>query len=259
MAFASTQPMIIDRVNPVERCNTALRPWIAFTLVELLVVIAVIAILAGLFLPALVRAKAKGQGIYCMNNLRQLQLAWFLYADDYGDILPRNFGGNTVGIDIFSASWVAGRLSYDSDSDNTNIFNLVPGKIGTIGGYSKNHLIYKCPGDRSFAKIGSKNFPRVRSVAMNSYKGNDFEDGSFRRFLKLSEILIPPSSRAWVFIDEHEDCIDDGAFRVDMYGTGPDSWWVDLPASYHNGAGGLSFADGHAEIKKWWDYLLDTR
>jgi prepilin-type N-terminal cleavage/methylation domain-containing protein len=224
-----------------------------FTLVELLVVIAIIAILAALLLPALSKAKTKAQGIYRLNNLKQLQLAWFLYADDNGDRLVRNLKGPDAGKSQFTASWVTGRLSYDNDSDNTNILNLVPGKVGTLGGYSKNHTLYKCPGDRSYAKIGGKTYPRVRSVAMNDRLGNDFEEDAFRYFIKVSEIVNPTPCNMWVLIDEHEDCIDDGSFDVVMSVSGQNAGWQDLPASYHNGAGGLSFADGHSEIKKWLD------
>src|SRR5881296_1202222 len=68
-----------------------------FTLIELLVVIAIIAILAGMLLPALAKAKTKAQGIACLNNLRQLNFAWYMYADDNRDKLVPNGTGPQIG------------------------------------------------------------------------------------------------------------------------------------------------------------------
>ena len=116
----------------------------AFTLIELLVVIAIIAILAGLLLPALARAKEKAQGIACLSNLKQLQLAHHLYADDHaGTLVPNLEGGADSG-------WVKGWLDYTASPDNTNVLYLTDPQHARLAPYSvRTAGIYKCPSDRS--------------------------------------------------------------------------------------------------------------
>ncbi len=227
-------------------------PEAGFTLIELLVVIAIIAILAGLLLPAMARAKSKAQGILCMGNLRQLTLAWTMYADDHQGVLPPNnqWGVNELGQKGFG--WVDGMMDFNpANRDNTNTVLLMKSRLGP---YTQSVGIYKCPGDRSSVNMGSGEMPRVRSVAMNAYVVGDgseaFLRSEYRSYRRLADITLPPPSSLWVIIDEREDSINDAFF-----GTWPHSptTIIDCPASYHNGAGGLSFADGHAEIHKWRD------
>ena len=241
------------------------RPRDAFTLVELLAVIAVIAVLAALLLPALSRAKARAQTIQCLNNLRQLQLAWYLYAGDQIDRLPGNLLGDAAGRVVGAESWVSGWLTYETSSaymrwfpESTNTLLLVPGGYGSIGSYTKSPAIYKCPADKSWIKINGTMHLRVRSVAMNGFMnsagGGYMGDAvGYFWFLRLSDIVNPPPDKAWVFIDEHEDSIDDGRFLVVSPNTYPWDYWVELPGSRHNGGTALSFADGHCEFKKWTD------
>lgn len=222
-----------------------------FTLIELLVVIAIIAILAALLLPALSKSKTKAQGISCLSNLKQLDLAWMLYAGDYNDELPPN---NILGT---GEGWCAGWLSPSAgNTDNTNVLYLMPPR-GKLWPYNKSVGIYKCPADRSVAVINGATYERIRSVSMNCrINGSDYFIAPVAQFYnpkKLSEIVNPSPSQTFVFLDEREDSIDDGYFGVDMANPIAAETWVNYPASYHNGAGGFSFADGHAEIKKWRD------
>ena len=233
----------------------------AFTLIELLVVIAIIAILAAMLLPALSRAKCKADRIVCLNNQKQLTLAWIMYSDDNNLRLVPNASTSANG----QPAWVTGIMKWDSQlapwDDNYNTANLTSSTNALLGPYcNRSTGIYKCPGDKVAAAKGV----RVRSISMNgmmnglSTQPNVLNQTPVRYQLyhKQTDILNPSPVMAWVFIDEHGDSINDGFFRVDM---SLPAAWTDVPASYHCGSGALSFADGHSETKKWTDANVKDR
>ncbi len=223
----------------------------AFTLIELLVVIAIIAILAGMLLPALSKAKSKAQGITCMNNLRQLMFAWRYYADDSEGWLVSS--GGTVNK---RPSWIEGSLDYTSKRDNWDVtMHIQKSPLWEYTGSSKE--IFKCPSDKATVRVNGEVRPRVRSNSMSQAfdNGGWLPNSTYRTFAKESDMIDPGPSMTWILIDEHPGSINDAAFAVQIQHphTMSQARIIDFPASYHNGACGFSFADGHAEIKKWVD------
>ena len=243
----------------------------AFTLVELLVVIAVIAILAAILLPVLDKAKQRALGIQCLGNLRQIGTGLKMYCDDDSGLFPINLSGSDSD-DV--VNWVAGRMDYDSPGQNTNSALLIDPHHSQLSGYVKNPLLYRCPSDRSAQNPGLQGPPRVRSYALSGAIGSEDLTGIPRGGPNMDLQTYPPPAPAsqwlvytkenqmtgglgpadiYTLADEHPDSINDGVFGNVMASSDSSTWvWYrDVPAKWHNNSCPFAFADGHSEIHRW--------
>jgi prepilin-type processing-associated H-X9-DG protein len=222
----------------------------------LLVVIAIIAILAAMLLPALGKAKVKAEGISCLNNLKQLQLGWLMYSGDNQDKVIRTGGEASLVTDpnMLQAQpggslsqWVLGSMK------NVSVGRSNPSLIkkGLLFFYINNLNVYKCPADKYLNPADG--VLAERSMSMNGWMNpisteSQLDDANWVIFRNQSQIRNP--AHTWVLIDENPRSINDGWFLVR---THLPNVWRDVPAAYHNNAGGMSYADGHGEIRKWRD------
>jgi len=251
-----------------------------FTLVELAVVIATLAVLVALLLPALAGTRPNTQAFQCLENQRQLILAWQMYAQDNSDLLPPNdFPWRTQMVRTGTEkNWVFGSMVVPLDMINTSI--LVNPQLSLLALYNTNPATYRCPADTSMVQ----GRPRTRSVSMNCAVGTRWytaglgspggphngqvgdpvgggwlsgfyadPDPNYRTYGKITQMTKPGPSMTWVIMDENPLSINDACMQMSMVQI-----LVDFPGNYHNGAAGISFADGHTEMHKWTDDFAQT-
>ena len=233
----------------------------AFTLVDLLAIIGVLAISFALLTPALARTQPNTKTFQCLSNLHRLSRAWLMYADDNADKLVENYhGGSAMGGYIVvttptAAPWVVGWQDWTTSSDNTNELFVTDDKYSKLANYlDHSRKVLKCPSDQfiSAAQRAAGFKERLRSVSLNlSIGAGNAETGpwdatTYRHIKTMSWFQFPGPSGTWIFLDENADSQNDPGFFNPRVGQ-----WVDFPATYHNGATSFAFADGHTELHKW--------
>jgi prepilin-type N-terminal cleavage/methylation domain-containing protein/prepilin-type processing-associated H-X9-DG protein len=220
----------------------------AFTLIELSVVILIIGILASLLSTAFNNTKSKGQKVSCLNNLKNLQLAWWFYLDENDNWLALNksvpgiLNQQFFGRPNSSNSWVAGTPKADLTL-----------RRGTLFPYTRADVVYRCPADSSTV-LGHEDVLRTRSYSMSAYLAGDEEGIDPRVKSKEAEINDPSPDKIFVFIEENESSSWLGSFRIlprERFTLSAGSW-ASTPSDRHNQGCNLTFADGHAEYWKWY-------
>ncbi len=241
--------MISLNMNPAE-LRSRRQTKSAFTLAELVVVLAVLGAWALIAKTALSQSQTSSGRVICVNNLRRLGQAWQMYADDYAGILMGNQSGTPVGF----LNWVSGIEDYSTaNQDNVNYAYLTNTSYAAMGLYVKTSSAFRCPADPSTVVRNGIQMARVRSYSMNSYLGQGATAWSSGYLVMTNGSQLGQPDRTMVLLDENPDSINDGSFVVDLAGAGASSRLIDFPAYYHLGGMNLVLADGHTEYWQWAD------
>jgi prepilin-type processing-associated H-X9-DG protein/prepilin-type N-terminal cleavage/methylation domain-containing protein len=257
---------IIDRVKRTTPHRNG-----AFTLIEMLVVGAIMAILAALLLPSLQGAAEKSQGVQCLHNKRQMILGWRMYAQDNQEFIVLSSPSGTANDPMNKYAW----CQQDEDfSDNPKNYDpSVDITTGPLYPYINSYMVYRCPSDTSVINHGGQLLPRVRTVSMNfflgGYGGGNAAQGAgdaawgnnYPVYIKTTDLVpgrSPGPSDTWVFVDERQDCINWPNYTTDMAGNQPNvpsqyQFNKDMPGMYHNRSATFAFADGHVSMQHWLD------
>ena len=252
-----------------------------FTLTELLVVLGTLAILVAMLLPALAATQPRSKAYQCLNNMRQLALAWTLYANENNERLALNNDPGSGQGYLFpsgngSPSWTVGSLDWSSGTFNTNTDYLTNPKYSCLASYlNGNYEIFACPACAYYASPPQRSIlhtdHRSRSVAMNAAVGDGHKYGMSVNNVsgttpwswspwyvarKTTDLNNPGPSRTWVFTDQHPDSIDDLILYTAPF---PTTTFTELPGNLHNGAAGVTFGDGHVEMHRWIGPVLPNR
>ena len=224
----------------------------AFTRIEALALVATILLLALLSFPVAANNRTQTKATLCFSNMRHLIFAWQLYATDHDGILV----GNTFGSETQSATnswWARGYMDWSTASANTNMSFIRDPRQARLANYILTpRNVHKCPADTfQSAAQRTRGIVRVRSVAMNSTIGaldaqNPFADPRYRHARTMAQLYNPSPAESTVFLEEHPDSINDPLLFAPLAQR-----WIDFPASYHQGAGGVTFADGHVGLHSW--------
>jgi prepilin-type processing-associated H-X9-DG protein len=222
----------------------------AFSRIDALATCGALMLLGGLLLPALANTQVQGRSAVCAGNLNRLQRAWTQFATDNNGQLPRATGG--------IVNWVSGWMQLTNAPDNTNTLNLLDPRYAQLGPYTADARLYRCPADPSRVPMGPlvdgvrTSIPRVRSYSIigTMFGEIGWVNPPYSMFTRIHDILNPAPSEALVFVDEHPGGINEGQFAIRLPNTGI---IVDVPASHHDRAGTVSFADGHTELHAWQD------
>lgn len=224
----------------------------AFTLVELLIVIAVIAIVVSMLLPGVAAAKAKALQAHCVSNHRQLVLTSALYAGDNDDRLARN-GYIAPNGESARPLWVQGYYNHTSSPrDSTNAVLMADPKYALFALYLKTGdiSVYHCPADRGVVTIKNIPYPRLRSYGMNwslAYDGVGGGNGIPDFVFQKSTVVVWPSATL-VAID-----VASNSICWPFFGIFQTPSFQMLPGRYHRNGAVASFADGHLEYRHWRD------
>jgi prepilin-type N-terminal cleavage/methylation domain-containing protein/prepilin-type processing-associated H-X9-DG protein len=219
-----------------------------FTLVEVLAVIAIILVVVGLLSSSLNQTRARALRMTCLNNMKQLQVAWYVYSTENDDYIvlnktaPVSSGTSIAALASTTNSWVAGNPKLDKNAENVT--------KGKLYEYVRQPDVYRCPMDSSTTRFGTM---RARSYSVNAYLGGDDDDLDPRVKMKVGEIINPPPDKVFVFIEEHEDSIWNGGFMVlpqERFSKTTGAW-SSTPSDRHMQGCNLTFADGHLEYWKW--------